>query len=112
MDVKYWMRALACLLPGLLACAGAQAQTATYSQSGSATATGTGTGGVPSLMFNVQSGQNRVIFLWAAFEREHCQNATSNGNNCTRRLNWAPQNALGGRARLRSRSRCPVRPAR
>lgn len=96
MDVKRLMMRLAWGLAGLLVCVGVQAQTATYSHSGSATATGSGAGGVPSLTFNVQSGQNRVIFLWAAFEREHCQNATSNANNCTRRLNWAPQNGLGG----------------
>ena len=51
------------LLCGLLWCAHAQAQTATYSHGNSATATGAGTGGTPSLSFNVQAGQNRVVFI-------------------------------------------------
>ncbi|WP_334179522.1 hypothetical protein [Pseudoxanthomonas sp.] len=79
------------LLCGLLWCAHAQAQTATYSHGNSATATGAGTGGTPSLSFNVQAGQNRVVFINAVFEREHCSNSLDLGDekNCTKQANWA-----------------------
>ncbi|WP_394695997.1 hypothetical protein [Pseudoxanthomonas japonensis] len=78
-------------LCGLLWCLNAQAQTATYSHGNSATASGAGTGGTPSLSFNVQAGQNRVVFLNAVFEREHCSNTLDWGdeNDCNRQVNWA-----------------------
>lgn len=45
-----------------------------------ATATGAGAAGIPSLTnFFVPAGNNRVVFITAAFEREHCQG----GDNCT-----------------------------
>lgn len=41
--------------------------------SASTTATGSGTTGIPSLSgFNIPAGKNRVLFIWAAFERDHC----------------------------------------
>ena len=83
-------------LSGLLWCVKAQAQTATYSHGNSATASGAGTGGTPSLSFNVQAGQNRVVFINAAFEREHCSNSLDWGNedNCNRQVNWASPNLV------------------
>jgi uncharacterized repeat protein (TIGR01451 family) len=37
------------------------------------TATGSGASGKPSIAsFNIPAGKNRVLFIWAAFERDHC----------------------------------------
>ncbi len=46
----------------------------------SATATGAGASGTPSISnFTVPAGQNRVVFVIASFEREHCGST----DNCT-----------------------------
>jgi len=84
------------LLGGLLGSINVQAQTATYSHGNSATATGSGTSGTPSLSFNVQAGQNRVVFINAAFEREHCSNSRDIGqeDSCSRQVNWASRNLV------------------
>ncbi|NCT70935.1 MAG: DUF11 domain-containing protein [Xanthomonadaceae bacterium] len=90
---------------GALWCANAAAQTATYSHGSSATAAGSGSGGTPSLSFNVQAGQNRVVFINAAFEREHCSNSRDLGqeSSCTLQTNWASPSMLstnGGYAQI------------
>jgi hypothetical protein len=41
-----------------------------------ATATGAGASGTPSIAsFSIPSGKNRVLFIWASFERDHCSPA-------------------------------------
>ncbi len=54
-----------------------QAQTVAFDHGGASTAIGTGASGTPSLSFNVTAGQNRVVFITAAFERDHCTTDTS-----------------------------------
>lgn len=51
----------------------------------SATASGAGAAGTPSISsFNIPSGKNRVLFVWASFERDHCSNADNTGGLCTK----------------------------
>ncbi|MEJ2791547.1 MULTISPECIES: hypothetical protein [unclassified Pseudoxanthomonas] len=52
------------------------AQTVTFDHGGASTAIGAGAPGTPSLSFNVTAGQNRVVFITAAFERDHCTTDT------------------------------------
>jgi uncharacterized repeat protein (TIGR01451 family) len=62
--------AYACLL---LAAPLAQAAQVQHLNTQTATATGSGASGTPTIAsFNVPSGKNRVLFIWAAFERDHC----------------------------------------
>ncbi len=50
----------------------------------SAAASGAGASGIPSLAsFSIPSGKNRVLFIWASFERDHCSNADVTGGLCT-----------------------------
>lgn len=53
-----------------------QAQTVAFDHGGAATATGAGATGTPSLSFNVTAGQNRIVFITATFERDHCTTDT------------------------------------
>jgi uncharacterized repeat protein (TIGR01451 family) len=47
----------------------------------STTASGAGSAGIPNVSnFNIPSGKNRVLFIWVAFERDHCA-ATDNCTN-------------------------------
>ncbi|MFZ5635482.1 MAG: beta strand repeat-containing protein [Pseudomonadota bacterium] len=49
-----------------------------------ATATGAGATGTPTIAnFNIPSGKNRAIFIWATFERDHCSPADGTGGLCT-----------------------------
>jgi Surface adhesin CshA non-repetitive domain 2/GEVED domain len=51
----------------------ANAAPVTHLTTQTATATGAGATGTPSIAtFNIPSGKNRVLFIWAAFERDHC----------------------------------------
>jgi uncharacterized repeat protein (TIGR01451 family) len=48
-----------------------------------ATATGAGAAGIPTIAtFTIPSGKNRVLFIWASFERDHCSPADSAANLC------------------------------
>lgn len=48
------------------------------------TASGAGAAGVPTIAsFNIPSGKNRALFIWPAFERDHCSNADVTGGLCT-----------------------------
>lgn len=48
-----------------------------------ATATGAGAAGTPTIAtFNIPSGKNRVLFIWATFERDHCSPADGTGGLC------------------------------
>ncbi|WP_196230467.1 beta strand repeat-containing protein [Variovorax paradoxus] len=61
-----------------------QAQTVTFAGTASASASGSGALGTPTLTFNVAAGRNRIVFLTAAFERDHCTTDTSNSSaDCT-----------------------------
>ncbi|MDP9914354.1 hypothetical protein J2W27_006494, partial [Variovorax boronicumulans] len=60
-----------------LAALPAVAQSVTYVGGNSATAKGSGLSGTPTLSFTVQPGQNRIVFITAAFERDHCTTASS-----------------------------------
>lgn len=53
------------------------AQTVAFDHGGTSTAIGAGAPGTPFLSFNVTAGQNRVVFITAAFERDHCTTDTS-----------------------------------
>ena len=57
--------------------ASALGQTVAFDHGASATATGSGSTGTPSLSFNVAAGQNRVVFVTATFERDHCTTDTN-----------------------------------
>lgn len=47
-------------------------------------ATGAGATGKPTLAsFNIPSGKNRAMFIWATFERDHCSAADGTGGLCT-----------------------------
>ncbi|WFC43314.1 hypothetical protein [Pseudoxanthomonas sp. SE1] len=60
-----------------------QAQTVAFDHGGAATATGAGATGTPSLSFNVTAGQNRIVFITATFERDHCTtNTTEVSSTC------------------------------
>lgn len=49
-----------------------------------ATATGAGAAGTPTIAsFNIPSGMNRALFVWATFERDHCSPADGTGGLCT-----------------------------
>ncbi len=49
-----------------------------------ATATGATATGTPSIAsFNIPSGKNRALFIWATFERDHCSPADGTGGLCT-----------------------------
>lgn len=76
--------ALFALAAGVLAPTLAQAQTVTFAGTASATASGSGASGMPTLSFNVAPGSNRIVFITAAFERDHCTTNTSESSaNCT-----------------------------
>jgi hypothetical protein len=48
-----------------------------------ATATGAGVAGTPNIAsFNIPSGKNRVLFIWATFERDHCSPADGTAGLC------------------------------
>lgn len=48
-----------------------------------ATATGAGAAGKPTIAsFTIPSGKNRVLFIWATFERDHCSPADGTGGQC------------------------------
>ncbi len=62
----------------------AQAAQVQHLNSQSATASGAGATGIPSIAsFNIPSGKNRALFIWASFERDHCSNADNTGGLCT-----------------------------
>lgn len=72
-----WLIALALL--GLALPAGA-AQVKILNST-TATASGSGAAGTPSISaFNIPAGKNRILFIFSAFERDHCDLAT---DNCT-----------------------------
>lgn len=49
-----------------------------------ATATGAGASGTPTIAsFNIPSGKNRLLFIWAGFERDHCSPADASGGLCS-----------------------------
>jgi uncharacterized repeat protein (TIGR01451 family) len=61
----------------------ANAAPVTHLTTQTATATGDGAAGTPSIAtFNIPSGKNRVLFIWATFERDHCSNADVTANRC------------------------------
>jgi len=55
----------------------AAAQVVAFDHGTSASTTGAGAAGTPSLSFNVAAGQNRIVFITAAFERDHCTTDTT-----------------------------------
>jgi len=60
-----------------------QAQTVTFASTASASASGSGALGTPTLTFNVAAGRNRIVFITAAFERDHCIADSDSQGNCT-----------------------------
>lgn len=55
----------------------AQAAQVTVLNQAIATSHGSGAGGTPNISgFNIPAGKNRVLFIFAAFERDHCDLAT------------------------------------
>jgi GEVED domain/SdrD B-like domain/Right handed beta helix region len=61
----------------------ANAAPVTHLATQTATATGAGATGTPSIAtFNIPSGKNRVLFIWATFERDHCSNADVTASLC------------------------------
>ena len=61
----------------------AHAATVQHLTTQTATATGAGATGTPSIAsFNIPSGKNRVLFIWATFERDHCSAADGTAVLC------------------------------
>jgi uncharacterized repeat protein (TIGR01451 family) len=61
----------------------ASAAPVTHLNTQTATATGAGNTGTPSIAtFNIPTGKNRVLFIWATFERDHCSNADVTAGRC------------------------------
>jgi uncharacterized repeat protein (TIGR01451 family) len=61
----------------------ANAAPVTHLATQTATATGAGATGTPSIAtFSIPSGKNRVLFIWATFERDHCSNADVTASLC------------------------------
>ncbi len=61
----------------------AQAAQVTNLATQTSTATGAGATGKPTLAsFNIPSGKNRALFIWATFERDHCSPADATGGLC------------------------------
>jgi uncharacterized repeat protein (TIGR01451 family) len=61
----------------------ANAAPVTHLATQTATATGAGAAGTPSIAtFNIPSGKNRVLFIWATFERDHCSDADVTAKLC------------------------------
>jgi len=76
-------RAVACLIALALTPA-AFAATVQHLGTQTSTATGAGAGGTPTIAsFNIPSGKNRALFIWAAFERDHCSPADATGGLCS-----------------------------
>lgn len=68
---------------GLLSARPAHAAQVQHLNTQTATATGAGATGKPTLAtFNIPSGKNRVLFIWASFERDHCTAADTAGGFC------------------------------
>jgi uncharacterized repeat protein (TIGR01451 family) len=77
-DVKPW----AALVLTLFSVA-AQAAQVQHLNTQTATATGAGAAGTPTIAsFNIPSGKNRALFIWATFERDHCSAADGAGGLC------------------------------
>ncbi len=79
-----WVRPAFCLM---LVCIGASslahAAQVTNLNTQTNTATGAGAAGTPTIAtFNIPSGKNRAMFIWATFERDHCSNADAAGGLC------------------------------
>lgn len=76
--------ALACLLAIVAHAPQLHAATVQHLTTQTATATGAGATGTPSIAsFSIPSGKNRVLFIWATFERDHCSAADGTGGLCT-----------------------------
>lgn len=76
-------RAAACVLALVLAPAAFAAQVQ-HLTTQTATATDAGATGTPTIAsFNIPSGKNRALFIWATFERDHCSPADGTGGLCT-----------------------------
>jgi uncharacterized repeat protein (TIGR01451 family) len=61
----------------------ANAVPVTHLATQTATATGAGATGTPNIAsFNIPSGKNRVLFIWATFERDHCSDADVTAGLC------------------------------
>lgn len=74
---------LATFLASWLLSAVAFAAQVQHLNSQTATATGAGATGTPTIAnFNIPSGKNRAIFIWATFERDHCSPADGTGGLC------------------------------
>jgi uncharacterized repeat protein (TIGR01451 family) len=68
----------------LLAMPVAQAAQVQHLNTQTATASGAGAAGTPTIAsFNIPSGKNRALFIWATFERDHCSPADGTGGLCT-----------------------------
>lgn len=75
---------LACLFALGVQAPDAHAATVQHLTTQTATATGAGATGTPSIAtFTIPSGKNRVLFIWATFERDHCSAADGTGGLCT-----------------------------
>ncbi len=80
-----WVRQAFCLmLVCLVASSLAHAAQVTNLNTQTTTATGAGAAGTPAIAtFNIPSGKNRAMFVWATFERDHCSAADGTGGLCT-----------------------------
>lgn len=71
------------VIAGALWTGSADAATVQHLNTQSATASGAGATGIPTIAsFNIPSGKNRVLFIWASFERDHCSAADTSGGLC------------------------------
>lgn len=75
--------AFVCALLGCALLPSAHAAQVQHLTTQTATATGAGATGTPTIAsFNIPSGKNRALFIWATFERDHCSPADGAGGLC------------------------------
>lgn len=82
--VRAWCAAFAiAALLGIASSMPAHAAQVQHLTTQTATATGAGATGTPTIAsFNIPSGKNRAVFIWATFERDHCSPADGTGGLC------------------------------
>ncbi len=81
--IAAWVQRAFALLLCLGAASFAHAAQVTNLNTQTSTATGATATGKPTIAtFNIPAGKNRVMFVWATFERDHCSAADGTGGLC------------------------------
>ncbi len=82
-SMSFAAKCFTAMIVALLIAPAADAAQVQHLSTQTATATGAGATGTPTIAsFNIPSGKNRAIFIWATFERDHCSPADGTGGLC------------------------------